>query len=80
MSFLGKTILKSCLLGLKVKPKSTMQNVADDILFFYFSEKIRHNILCELFAKQIHMKCQALFMLKKKEKEKKKNSKCCQQL
>ena len=45
-----------------------MQSVADDILkLIYSSEKIRLVISCELSARQtIHMKCQALFSLKKK--------------
>ena len=42
--------------------------VADNIVFFYyFSEKIKLGISCESSARQmIHMKCQALFSLKKK--------------
>ena len=46
-------------------------NVAQKILTF--SEKIKLGISCELSAKQtIHMKCQTLFRLKKKEREEKK--------
>ena len=50
-------------LGLKMPAKT----VADDCLLFYyyFSEKIRLDILGELSAMQtIHLKCQVLFSLK----------------
>ena len=43
----------------------------DIIMRFYFSEKTSLDISCESSAWQsIHMKCQDLFSLKKKEKEK----------
>ena len=50
-----------------------MQPTFSTFFFFnYFSEKIRPGISCELSARQtIHMKCQALFSLKKKKKKKK---------
>ena len=45
-------------------------NAADDILmgfFFFFSEKISLDILCESSAwKMIHIKCIDIFSLKKK--------------
>ena len=47
--------------------KATSEFIAEYILksVYYFSEKIRFDILCELSAMQtIHMKCQALLSLK----------------
>ena len=67
-SFLVKTKNKLTL-TLKVQSKT----VADDILFalYYFSEKINFRISYMLKSsawQKIHMKCQALFSLTKKNK------------
>ena len=44
--------------------------VADDVLIFYLSEKINFNISCEMSAwLAVHMKCQHLYTLKKKQKQ-----------
>ena len=54
--------------------KAPLMTAADDILFNFFSEKIRLDISSESSARQrIHMKNQALFS----SKDKSKKLKCC---
>ena len=71
-------LLTLVVLTLKVLVTTTADDTLKNVYFYYFLEKIRLDISCELsadhshdmpnliLAKQmIHMKCQALFSLKK---------------
>ena len=53
-----------------------LTTTADDIfMIFFFSEKIRLDLLCESFARQtIHMRCLVLFTLRNTKNQ---NGICC---
>ena len=49
---------------LKANLKATSKNAADDILVFFFSEKIRWHFMWIGCQQPIHIKCQVLFSLR----------------